>query len=362
MGSTSLASIYATADGPLLEDRPWLEAQWHRARLEARKATASGGALLVLDEIQKIRDRSEVVKRLWDEDSASGLPLRVLLLGSSALLVERGLSDSLAGRFETLRATHWSFLEMKQAFGVDLDSYIYFGGYPGAVPLLDDRDRWARYLLDSLVETTLSRDILLMRSVEKPHLLRRLFQLGCAYSGQILSFQKMLGQLQDVGNTTTLAHYLDLLEGAGLLAGIPKYSGDALRQRASSPKLQILNSALIAATVGPGFETTLAAPALWGRRVESAVGAHLFNGVAGTSLRVWYWRERDREVDFVLQHGSRLVALEVKSGAPRERLRGLEAFGKKFHSASPLLVGEGGLPLEEFFATSPAALFEQTPG
>jgi predicted AAA+ superfamily ATPase len=238
--------VYASADGPLLESRAWIEQQWEEGRLRARD-TGTAGACLVLDEVQQVSGWAEVVKRLWDADTASGLPLKLLLLGSSPPLVQRGLGESLAGRFELLRATHWSLPEMEEAFGFSLDQYLYFGGYPGAAPLAEDRARWARYILDSLVETTVSRDILLMKRVDKPALLRRLFQLGCDYSGQILSYQKMLGQLQDAGNTTTLAHYLELLSGAGMLTGLPKFSGARVRQRGSSPKLLALNTALMTA-------------------------------------------------------------------------------------------------------------------
>ncbi|MFZ2225284.1 MAG: AAA family ATPase, partial [Candidatus Deferrimicrobium sp.] len=241
MGGVKSRSHYASADEPTLQGRTWIEQQWELGRLKAK----DGGALLVLDEIQKVPGWSEVVKRLWDEDTAKGVSLKCVLLGSSPLLMQRGLTESLAGRFEVLHVPHWSFVEMRDAFGWDVDRYVYFGGYPGAAALIEDRQRWARYIVESLTETTLSRDILLMTRVDKPALLRRLFLLGCDYSGQILSYQKMLGQLQDAGNTTTLAHYLELLAGAGMLKGVPKFSGKKVMQRGSSPKLQVLNTALV---------------------------------------------------------------------------------------------------------------------
>ncbi|HEY0796567.1 MAG TPA: AAA family ATPase, partial [Acidisarcina sp.] len=213
-------SSYATADALSPNDSLWIEQQWEAAR---RRCLPTGKWLLVLDEVQKVPGWSEMVKRLWDEDSNSGLDLRVVLLGSSPLLVQKGLSESLAGRFEMLRVGHWSFAEVNKAFGWSVDQYMYFGGYPGAAPLISDEERWRQYLLDSLIETTLSRDILLMNRVDKPALLRQLFRLGCEYSGQILSYQKMLGQLHDAGNTTTLAHYLELLTGAGMLTGLAKF-------------------------------------------------------------------------------------------------------------------------------------------
>ena len=215
-------TTYTTADGASSEDGVWVEQQWEAARFRCIEA---GSWLLVLDEVQKIVNWSETVKRLWDQDSAANLDLRVILLGSSPLLVEQGLTESLAGRFEILRIGHWSFAEMRDAFGLNVDQYIYFGGYPGAASLIADEERWRRYLLDSLIDTTIARDILMMNRVDKPALLGQVFRLGCAYSSQILSYQKMLGQLQDAGNTTTLAHYLDLLAGAGMLCGISEVLG-----------------------------------------------------------------------------------------------------------------------------------------
>ncbi|MBI4872613.1 MAG: ATP-binding protein, partial [Candidatus Riflebacteria bacterium] len=287
-GRCRLPVVFASADGPLLEDHGWLEAQWQRGRLEARGARGAQGAILILDEIQKVRGWSETVKRRWDEDTARGVPLRVLILGSSVLLVERGLAESLAGRFEVLRATHWGLAEMKAAFGVGPDEFVYFGGYPGAWPLVREPDRWRSYVLESLVETTLSRDILLLRPVDKPPLLRRLFHLGCAFSGEVLSYQKMLGQLQDVGNTTTLAHYLHLLEGAGLVAGLPKFRPGPNRLRASSPKLQVLNLALATAVSGPDFDAARRDHAL---AYDSTRGACiLFSGQwTGMVNDTWNW-------------------------------------------------------------------------
>ena len=234
---------YASADEPTLRDRTWLEQQWDGARLKARGSKA--GALLVLDEIQKVPDWPDAVKLLWDADTHAKLPLKVVLLGSSPLLIQSGLTESLAGRFEIIPVPHWSFAEMREAFGWELEQYIYHGAYPGAAPLIGEPDRWRRYIVDSLIETTISRDILLLTRVDKPALLRRMFHLGCDYSGQILSYQKMLGQLHDAGNTVTLAHYLQLLHGAGMVAGLSKYSHGQVRQRGSSPKLQVLNTALM---------------------------------------------------------------------------------------------------------------------
>lgn len=306
--------------------------------------------MLALDEVQKIPDWPEVVKRLWDEDTAAGVNLKVLVLGSAPLLLQRGLGESLAGRFEVLHLPHWSFAEMRVAFDFKLEDYLFFGGYPGAAPLIDDFQRWRRYVLDSLVETTISRDVLLLTRVDKPALLRRLFEVACRYSDQILSYTKMLGQLQDAGNTVTLAHYLDLLAGAGMVGGLQKYAGDAARSRASSPKLQVFNAALMTAQAAVPPEDALAEHELRGRLVESAVGAHLVNAAAAHECEVFYWRERNREVDFVVRAGGRVGAIEVKSGRARGAQAGLSAFVDAFPGARTLVVGEGGVPLADFLS------------
>ncbi len=353
-----IPSHYASADEPALKDRNWIEQQWEVARTKAKSGKRRKNALLVLDEIQKISDWSEVVKRLWDEDSAFGCELQVIVLGSSALLVQRGLTESLAGRFEVIPITHWSFSEMKKAFGWDLEQYIFYGGYPGAADLINNHHRWSRYIKDSLIEATISRDILLMKRVDKPALLRRLFELGCAYSGQFISYQKMLGQLQDAGNTTTLAHYLNLLESAGMLAGLSKYAGQKVRQRASSPKLMVLNSALMTAQSQRTFEEAKADPEYWGRLVESVVGATLANEITGTQAELFYWSGHNREVDFVLHRGDVLVAIEVKSGCRKTSLPGIEAFSNAFRVKRKLLVGAQGISIGEFLMTPPAEWLE----
>lgn len=341
---------YASADEPTLRDRSWLSQQWDIARLRITEEKKSV-ALLILDEVQKVTGWSETVKRLWDEDTANKINLKVILLGSSPLLMQNGLTESLAGRFETIPVMHWSFAEMQDCFDIALEKYIYFGGYPGAVRLIRDRQRWTQYILDSLIETTISRDILLMTRVDKPALLRRLFHLGSEYSGQILSYQKMVGQLQDVGNTTTLAHYLELLSGAGLLCGLKKYSGRTHRKRSSSPKLLVLNTALMSALSGISYKEAIYDRQYWGRLTESAVGAHLVNDSKGKGINVYYWLNRNREVDFVLQSGKTLVAIEVKSGKKEYTLEGMEEFCRTFKVKRQLLVGGQGIAVGEFLAS-----------
>jgi uncharacterized protein len=347
MAELTIPCHYASADDAATGSAIWLEQQWDLGRIRARQ---DGGALLVLDEIQKIPRWSETVKRLWEEDGRAGGGLKVMLLGSSQLLLAQGLTESLAGRFEVMPVRHWTLTEMKDAFGLSLEQYLFFGGYPGAAPLIDDRQRWGRYIVDSLIESTISRDILMMTRVDKPALLRRLFKLGCDYSGQVLSYQKMVGQLQDVGNTTTLAHYLDLLEGAGMVAGLQKYAGQSVRSRASSPKLQVLNTALLSAQSPYDVASAMEQRDWWGRLVESAVGAHIMNGIVGTDMECFYWREGSLEVDFVLRRGAMVAAIEVKSGRSKETLPGMEAFACAFNPQRKLLVGSQGISICEFLS------------
>ena len=343
----SLPVRYASADEPTLRGADWISQQWEAARLEA---SGGAGAVLVLDEIQKIPSWSETVKRLWDEDTRKKRPLKVVLLGSAPLLMAQGLTESLAGRFETLRLPHWSYAEMREAFGFTLEEYLYFGGYPGAAPLIRDPVRWSRYIADSLIETSIARDVLLLTRVDKPALLRRLFELACRYSGQILSYTKMLGQLQDAGNTTTLAHYLDLLAGAGMVCGLQKYAADAARSRGSSPKLQVLNTALMTVTAAVSPEEARSDREFRGRLIESAVGAHLANAAAVGECKVYYWRDRGQEVDFVVKAHSGLTAIEVKSGRAPEAHPGTAAFAAAFKVKRTLLVGGDGIAVEDFLS------------
>ena len=355
-------ALTRSATSQRVRDTEWLVRQWEEARLEAERPPR--GAVLVLDEIQKIPDWSETVKGLWDADRLRNCPLRVVILGSAPLLMQSGLSESLAGRFETIRVSHWSFAEMSSAFDFDLPQYLYFGGYPGAAPLVREPDRWRAYILGGIVEPNIERDLLAMTRVDKPALLKRLFELGADCSGQILSYTRMLGQLHDAGNTTTLARYLDLLASAGLLAGLQKYTGSRASRRASSPKLNVLNTALMTAGSGYSFEEAQADRTYWGRIVESAVGAHLFN-TAESDMRLYYWRDGDDEVDFVLRRGGRLVAVEVKSGEERRPARarrslpGMEEFQRRFDRSRGMLVGEGGIPLNEFLTGTAGEWFEE---
>ena len=347
--------------GPALLSPPqnrssdWLIFRWEEARHQAVRSEK--GLVLVLDEIQKIPNWSETIKGLWDADRATGTPLHVVILGSAPLLMQAGLSESLAGRFEEIPVRHWSFTEMQTAFGLDLPQYVYFGGYPGSSGLVQDNERWRQYILRGLVEPNIERDILAMVRIEKPVLLKNLFELGAAFSGQILSYNKMLGQLQDAGNTTTLARYLDLLAQAGLIVGFQKYSPRLLSRRSSSPKLNVLNTSLMTAGSGYSFAEAQADRTFWGRLVESTVGAHLYN-TASADLQLFYWRELSFEMDFVLRRGSRIIGIEVKTGSRRWNESSRSEFEKRFDPEGCLLVGDEGVPLNEFLSVPAGYWFE----
>ena len=267
---------FASADAVAAINSTWLEQQWETARTKMDSTTVPE-LLLVIDEIQKIDNWSETVKLLWDGDTRMKRNLKVILLGSSRLLWQQGSTESLAGRVETTYMGHWSFTEMQQAFSWNEGQYVWFGGYPASGTLIEEEECWKAYVQHALIETSISKDILMLTRVDKPALMKRLFKLGCLYSGQILSYTKVLGQLQDAGNTTTLSHYLTLLDTAGLLGGLEKYAADVIRKRSSSPKFQVHNTALISAQRPESFLDISKDPVKWGRMVESAIGAHLMN-------------------------------------------------------------------------------------
>ena len=346
--------INVSADSPLPPGPEWIHAQWGRAVRAAEKKRHSSHVLLILDEIQKVAGWSETVKFLWDEECRQPACLQVLLLGSSSLLLQKGLSESLAGRFFLYHCPHWQYLEMKAAFGWDLQQWVFFGGYPGVVDLVGDHEIWSRYVTDSLIETVLAKDILQLHTVAKPALLRHFFLLACGAPAQILSYTKMLGQLHDAGNTTTLSHYLKLLESAFLVSGLELFKRGKQKKRGSSPKLIIWNNALVNAVAGDPFEKSVNDFSWWGRLVENAVGAHLLNQLAGLPYALYYWRQRHCEVDYVLETPRYTWAIEVKSGKNRGT-GGLAKFCEIYPEAKPLIIGPGGLSLEDFFTAAPVA-------
>ena len=349
------------ADAVDPKDSDWIRRVWEGARTTI---TLHGETerLLVIDEIQKIDNWSEVVKREWDEDTRKHVNLKVVLLGSSRLLLKRGLTESLAGRFELIRLGHWSYQEMHDAFGVTLDEYIYFGGYPGAAHMIGNEKRWRKYIKDSLVAPSIEKDVLMTSNIYKPALMKQLFELGCGYSAEILSLTKLMGQLQDAGNVTTLASYLEILDQCALLTGLQKYANDDARKRGSIPKYQVYNNALLTAYKGRSFLTDRTDTTLWGRWVESTIGVHLLGMAEEADYQVYYWREparnkadKDKEVDFIIVNDGEVTAIEVKSGR-RGMNSGLPVFVEAFHPRKSFVVGSGGVSLEDFLRCDIEAL------
>lgn len=333
----------------------WLSQIWETQRMRML-AKAESRRLLVIDEVQKIQNWSETVKAEWDRDTRERRDLVVVLLGSSRMLIEKGLTESLMGRFELIRLTHWTYLEMKTCFGWSLPQYIYFGGYPGAAQYVGDEQRWRNYVKDALIEPSIAKDVLMDTKIMKPQLLRQLFELGSNYSGELLSLTKIAAQLQDAGNVTTLAGYLHLLDECGLLCGLQKYAADQARRYNSVPKLQVYNNALRNVYADVDFSEALEDPKAWGRCVESAIGAYLVSQASVKGYEVYYWRDNKDEVDYVLRRRGRLVALEVKSGR-RTTNAGLPKFTASFHPHRALVIGSGGLSVEEFLSLDLDALF-----
>ena len=337
LNDVTIPYTFENADGIDPKDTDWIRRIWESVRV-TMQLHHDKEYLLVIDEVQKIDNWSEAVKAEWDRDSREGRKLKVVLLGSSRLLIKKGMTESLAGRFELIRITHWSYAEMRDAFGYTLDQYIYFGGYPGPAMMIGDEKRWKKYVRDSLIAPSIEKDVIMTSNIYKPILMKRTFELGCGYSGELLSLTKMVGQLQDAGNVTTIADYIDLLSQCALLCGLQKYANDDSRKYNSIPKFQVFNNALL---------TT------W---VESAVGAYLVSMAEELEYKVYYWRERNDEVDFIVVSDDVTLAIEVKSGR-RKMNSGLPKFTKAFHPTRSFIVGTGGIPLDTFLSCNPEDLF-----
>lgn len=366
VGKTTLASqlvesinipySFISADAVPSSSTSWIEQQWEAARIKL-KNSESKSFLLIIDEVQKIRNWSEAVKKFWDKDRREKINLKIILLGSSTLMLSKGLTESLTGRFELIQLPHWSFYEMTEAFGVTPEQYVYFGSYPGAASFISDEKRWKDYILNSIIEPTISKDILQLTTVQKPALLKNLFELTCLYNGEILSYNKMLGQLLDAGNTTTLAHYQQLLDTAWMVTGLQKFSGSAVQSKSSTPKWLSYNTAYVSVYSGIDFSSTLLKPELWGRRVEQSIGAHLLNQARVNNFDLFYWREGNAEVDFVLRKNKKLVTVEVKAGKVKFHV-GLELFKKKYKPAKSILISDDALSWQEFIKLDVNSLFD----
>ena len=336
---------FFSADNVPATNTGWISNCWAATR-SLKENNGWESVILVIDEIQKITNWSEAVKKEWDDDTFNDRNIKVLLLGSSRVLLERGLSESLAGRFEEIRMSHWSYKEMKECFGFNVDQYLFYGGYPGAATLINDNDRFEQYIQSAIIDATIS----------KPALLKQTFELGAAYSGNLLSLNKMLGSLQDAGNTSTLAGYINLLNESGLLCGLQKYSIDMSRRKASIPKFQAYNNALKMVYSPLTFEQAILDRKAWGHIFESGIGAYLVSQAFIHRIEVFYWRERNDEVDFILQKKGSIVAIEVKSNAEK-RTDGLDKFRQMFNPKSSFIVGDGGIRVEDFLSLDINKLF-----
>ena len=354
--SLELPSFIFNADAIPADDNDWIRRVWESVRIQVRNQSLSE-AILVIDEIQKLKQWSEVVKREWDADIRNKVPIKVLLLGSSRLLLRKGLTESLAGRYELIRMGHWSYPEMRDAFGFTLEQWIYFGGYPGAADYIADMRRWKKYIKDSLVAPAIEKDVIMTSNIYKPTLMKQLFELGCSYSSEQISLTKLLGQLQDAGNVTTLSSYLEVLGQCNLLTGLHKYAFDEARKRQSIPKILTYNNALMTAYRGKGLERDMADPMVWGRWTESAVGAYLLDFAEEQDAHVYYWRDRNDEVDFIVECQGDVVAIEVKSGR-RGMNSGLPEFVRRYHPHRSFVAGTDGIPFATFFQMDLTTLFE----
>lgn len=334
----------------------WVTQQWDIARSKF-KNSSSKIFLLIIDEIQKINNWSEYVKKEFDKDRLLKLNIKVILLGSSTLLISKGLTESLFGRFEMIKLSHWTFKEMNEAFGFSPEQYVYFGGYPGAVDLIEDESRWRDYIRNSIIETTISKDILQLTTIQKPALLKNLFELACIYNGEILSYNKLLGQLTDAGNTTTLSHYAELLDNIWMLTGLQKFSGSKIKSKSSTPKWIVYNSALTSAYNELSFKETLKDLRLWGRKIEQAVGSFLINNSRIENFDLYYWRDGNNEVDFIIKKGKKTIAIEVKSEKATFH-KGLVAFSEKFKPMKTILVSDYEWNWKDFFSLNISQLFD----
>lgn len=335
-----------TADAIETDNAEWISNVWNTVRQQMlfRNETEH---LLVIDEIHKINNWSEMVKREWDSDTFADRNIKVVLLGSSRLLLKKGLTESLMGRFELIRMPHWNYREMHEAFGWDINQYIYFGGYPGGATLIKNERRWQQYVVDAIIGPSIDKDVILTSTIYKPALVRNLFELGCTYSGEELSLNKVLGQLQDAGNVTTLSNYLTILGECNLLAGLQKYAADKARKYNSVPKFQVFNSALLSALHGKTYEQAFTDSKLWGRWVETAVGAYLINNAEPLGYKLYYWREASNEVDYILERRGETIAIEVKSGH-RTTNKGITLFRERYNPRHAIIVGSGGISIEDF--------------
>ena len=345
------------ADAVNRYDSSWIPNRWQEERIKMNLRQEKE-RILVIDEIQKIENWSEQVKKEWDSDTREGRNLKVILLGSSRVLLQKGLEDSLAGRFETIKMGYWDWTEMREAFGFSLDQYVYFGGFPGLADTINDENRWQNLVEGSIISPILARDIIEIEEIRNSALLRQVFELACIESAKELSLTKMQSTLNK-GTVPTIKTYLNILDQTMTVKPLQKYAPSAIREKNSIPKMQVYNSGFRNRYAQFTFEQARTNPAEWGRLVESSVGAHLANHSILDGFDLLYWRnERKQECDYVLKKGQKLVAIEVKSSRA-DNTSGFEEFKKLYSDkiGTALIVGPEGLPLEDFFGLKINDLF-----
>lgn len=350
---------FFAADGVNRFDSSWIPNKWQQVRMRM-DIHSEQEHILIIDEVQKIRGWSEQVKKEWDEDSRSHRNLKVILLGSSRLLLQKGLEESLEGRFETIKMGYWDWQEMHEAFGFSMDEYVYFGGFPGLAPDIQDEDRWRNLMEDSIISPILTRDILEIEEIRNPALLRQVFELACTESAKELSLTKMQGTMNS-GTVPTIKNYLDILNKSMIVQPLQNYSPSRVKEKQSVPKMQVFNNAFRNRFGTFSFDEARVDPAEWGRLVESAVGAHLANRAMTDDYELFYWRnERRQECDYVLRKGQALVAIEVKSGSV-DKTVGFEKFKEQFADkvTAAFIVGPHALPLDDFFIMDLKSLFKK---
>jgi len=337
------ATHYVSADESFSTSSSWLTEHWQQAKLKDSRT------VLFIDEIQKIPNWSQAIKSLWDKESQKNR-LKVVLLGSSSLSLQSGLSESLAGRYERIRAYHWNYAETKKVFGWDLDTYLKYGGYPGSYEYIEDYQRWFAYVKNSIIENVIGRDILQLQTINKPALFRQAFEVLCSYPGQEISYNKILGQLQDKGNTDLVKRYIEIYCGAFLFQALPKFGSQLFKNKTSSPKICALAPALSSIYYGDSVDN----PEINGRMFEQAVGADLHRLPGELS----YWRERNFEVDFVYRFQQQLYAIEVKSVRART-ISGLKKFLDKHPKAKPVIINKKNYSQ---FSKDPQTFLSKLPG
>ncbi len=313
---------YYNSEEHFQSSNQWVQECWYKAQKQNK--------VLVIDEVQKIPDWAQVIKAMWDQQQLSGRKIKCIVLGSSSLSIQKGLSESLAGRFMLTQAFHWNYTESKEGYNLSWEEYLEIGGYPGAYPMRENLSDWQNYVKNSLVQAVIEKDILLNHTVKSPALFRQCFEILTSYPAQEISYTKLLGQLQNKGNTDLIKHYLSLFEGAFLIKQLSKFSAGKIRQKASSPKIIPLCPAFY-------YMQTLSA-------LTSKEKGRIFELIVGMALlrsgyEMFYWRDGQYEVDYVLKFGKNLWAIEVKSGQSK-KANGLLRFNQLYPDAKMVMINQ----------------------